>query len=342
MIETGSYGIIVAAVKIVASRSDSKHEPGCCSRKGIMTVKSPKAELGTTITSYRVRARLLTPMLGTAPQDASLYTTYLIEKALKTEYQAAKGKEDVERIDKVKAAMIAQELTTLPGQKGANLITNSPDEVKEVLTSTLGEEESENVVKGKTVYRRTQNGTGGPMLVGYMLRGFIKEGLETHTDIPQPASKVDKFLWIGEFEIPIIRDGSPLTDVDGEWSRPLRTKDQRTGVSRTCIATSEFVNPIGDTEIEFTIFIMPKGFSTAYTGGKMSKDDIERTIALGLAFGGVGQYRNGGHGCFEVVSFTEEEVDWKTALAARVQMLKQGQQLYGSVPEEAAEAAAAD
>lgn len=298
-----------------------------------------REELGTGIKSYRVRAKLLTPMLGTAPEDPELYSTYLIEKALRAEYQTAKTDGDKARIDVVKAGMLAHELSTLPGAKGSELTANSPDAVK----AALDQEDSETSVKGRTVFRRSQNGAtkGAPMLVGYMLRGFIKEGLETHTDIPMPASKVDKFLWIGEFEIPIIRDGAALPNVDGQWSRPLRTKDQRTGVSRTAIATSEFINPIGDTIIEFTIFVMPKGFATSYTGGKMTTDDIQRTIALGLAFGGVGQFRNGSHGCFEMLSFVENDVDWKAALQARLDMLKQGQQLYGSVPALIAEAAGA-
>lgn len=294
------------------------------------TPKAEKVELTTDIRSYKVKARLLTPMLGTAPEDPNLYTTYLIEKALKTEYADAKGKGDTSRVDKTKAAMIAQELTTLPGQKGGGMLSNSPDEVKDALDDGG---EGDSAIKGKTVYRRASNGKGGPMLVGYMVRGFYKEAFDTHTDIPMPASKVDKFIWVGEFEIPILRDGVALSDVDGSWSRPLRTKDQKTGVSRTCIATSEFVNPLGDTTIEFTVFVMAKGFSQTYTGGKFKSDDVERATSLALAFGGLGQFRNGGHGCFEMVSFEENNVDWKAALKARTEMLKAGQQLYaGAAP----------
>lgn len=290
-----------------------------------MAAKAEKQDLSTDIRSFRVKAKLLTPMLGTAPEDANLYTAYLIEKALKTEYADAKGKGDTTRVDKLKAAMISQELTTLPGAKGQGMLANSPDDVKDALDKG---DDGEDTVKGRTVFRRTSNGKGGPMLVGYMVRGFYKEAFDTHTDIPMPASKVDKFLWIGEFEIPIIRDGVALTNIDAEWSRPLRTKDQRTGVSRTCIATSEVVNPIGETTIEFTVYVMAKGFSQTYTGGKFKNEDVERVTQLALTFGGLGQFRNGGHGCFEVTSFVEENVDWKTALKTRQEMLKAGQQIY--------------
>jgi hypothetical protein len=298
-------------------------------RDKMAKAKTEKAELSNDIRCFKVKARLLSPMLGTAPEDQNLYTTFLIEKALKNEYAAAKTKGDTARIDELKAAMIAQELQTLPGVKGGALTANSPDEV----IAALPGDEADLAVKGKTVFRRAKDGT--PMLVGYMLRGMFKEGFESHTDIPMPASKVDRFLWVGEFEIPISRDGQPLKDVDCEWSRPLRTKDQRTGVSRTCIATSEVVNPVGDTTIEFTVFILAKGFSQAYTGGKFKSEDVERVTNLALTFGGLGQFRNGSHGCFEVVSFKEETVDWKAALKARLEMLKAGQQIYGGTPRSA-------
>ncbi len=72
--------------------------------------KVVKADLSTDIKSFRVKAKLLTPMLGTAPEDPNLYTAYLIEKALKTEYADAKTKGDTARVDKAKAGMLAQEL----------------------------------------------------------------------------------------------------------------------------------------------------------------------------------------------------------------------------------------
>jgi hypothetical protein len=287
--------------------------------------KAAKAELSTEIKSFRVKARLLTPMLGTAPEDPNLYTAYLIEKALKQEYQAAKTSGDTTRVDALKSAMVAQELTTLPGAKGQGMLVDSPDEVKDALDKGG---DGDDTIKGKTVFRRTQNGKGGPMLVGYMIRGFYKEAFDSHTDIPMPASKVDKFLWIGEFEVPIYRDGKPLDAIDAEWSRPLRTKDQRTGVNRTCLATSEVVNPVGDTTIEFTVFVMAKAFSQTYTGGRFKNDDVERVTQLALTFGGLGQFRNGGHGAFEVLEFEEKTVDWKDALKARQEMLKAGQQIY--------------
>ena len=92
--------------------------------------------------------------------------------------------------------------------------------------------------------------------------------------------------------------------------------------------TSEVINPVADTTVEFDIVVFGKGFSQAYNAGKFKAADVERVVTTAMAFGGVGQFRNGGHGCFEVVSFTEQEIGWKDALAARLALLKAGQQIY--------------
>jgi hypothetical protein len=302
-----------------------------------MAVKKEKVELTSDIRCFNIEATFLSPCLGTAPSDPLLYEKFLIDSALELEYLAARKAGDTDRIDRMKAGMMAHELSSLPGQQAGHILANSSEEVRLALPA----EEQEGAVKGLTVFRRTAT-SKTPMLVGYMLRGFYKEAFDSHTDIPMPASKVDKFLWIGEFEVPIFRDGKLLDNVDGEWSRPLRTKDPKTGVSRVCIPSSEFVNPLGNTSISFTLFVMAKGFSAAYNGGKFRTEDIERVTHLGLAFGGLGQFRNGGHGCLQVTNFKETTVDWKTALATRIQLLKDGQQLYAGKPKPLADAVHAE
>src|ERR1700722_17265125 len=132
-----------------------------------MAVKKEKVELSTDIACFKVKAQLLSPMLGTAPSDAGLYEKYLIDKALELEYAAAKSSGDRERIDRMKAGMREHELASLPGQQAGHILANSSEEVR----LALPEEDQEGAVKGLTVFRRSSK-EKTPMLVGYMLRGF--------------------------------------------------------------------------------------------------------------------------------------------------------------------------
>jgi len=288
-------------------------------------VVAAKAALPSEVKKYSVEVAFLTPLLGTAPENPALYGDFIIGKALDERLKKAKTEEDKEAVEQIRKAMLDREISMLPGNANSELLESQEKSVQDVLKEAA--EEGAEVVKGRTVFRRLKGQGGGPGMLGYQWRGYLKEAAVTHSDIPQPESKIDKFCWIGEIGIPILRNGKPLRDVDGEFSRPLRTKDQRTGVSRVCIATSEFINPFPVTGCKFTVFVMPKGFSTAYSGGKFSADDVKHWLEAG-AFNGTGQFRSGGHGCFKIVSFVEEDVDWKDALKARLKMLEDGVQLY--------------
>ena len=116
--------------------------------------------------------------------------------------------------------MTANELTMLPGQQGNSALADAPQEVQDALG-----EAGDGLVKGTTIFRRSKS--GGPVLLGYQLRGLLKEAYEAHTDIPQPASKVDKFMYVSQFEIPIVRDGSPLAAVDGEVDPAAQDEGRR-------------------------------------------------------------------------------------------------------------------
>jgi hypothetical protein len=283
--------------------------------------------LTTDLVKFVIGARLLSPCLGTAPADPEIYKKFLIDTALEGELAIAKTDQDRERIEQVRDAMIHHELGSLPGAQGA-ILANTPQEVQDVLKA---EGEVAEGVRGLTVFRRHDHDVEPrrvPALAGHMLRGNMKEAVENNTNIPQPASKVDKYIYVGEFLVEFHRDGKPLSDVDGIWSRPLRTRDMRTQQSRVCIATSEFINPLGATTIEFTIFCLAKAFSKSFGAGGLDVKDIERIVNMGLTFSGVGQFRNGSHGLFEVTSFAQSDMNWHEAVKARLEMLKMGQQLY--------------
>ncbi len=291
------------------------------------TKKKDKKEkappLSTDVRGYHVKAQLVRPWLGTWPQESDLLAQYLTSEALDKARKQAVLREDVERIEQIRAAQLANDLSRLPGAKGGLLLANSP---QEVIAALPANEQENAIVKGMTVFPRGDNGKGGPVAVGYQLKGMYKASFLSFSDIWNPIARTDRFLFVTSLEIPILRDGVPLLKVDGEHSRPLRIYDQQHDTSTSAITASEFINPINSTTIEFDVQVVAKGFSTKGTGGQFP--DMEYITAMALGYVGLGAWRNANHGQFEILSFEEKVIDWKAALATRIAMLKTGTQLY--------------
>jgi hypothetical protein len=331
------------------------------STKAAKKAKTPKADVLRTVRKFHVIAQLLSPILGTVPDDPSIAMTHLNSQDWKARMRLAKINKDfaeIARLNKAADERVIRENSTFAKEraKTATVAVSSAENEeeaeeanREIADEIKPPEDDDSPVPsearagsgadnpetrtGKTVFRRThsviENVEDVPMLVGYMIRGFYKEAFETYTGVYQPVSMVDKFLWVGEFEIPFFRDGKPLADVDvKEWSRPLRTTDRKTRISTSCISKSEVINPIGSTTIEYNVFLMPKGAAESYLKLNLQGDEFERITSMALMFGGLGQFRNGGHGCFEVIHFKEEEIGWKEAWDIRKKMLVDGQQTY--------------
>jgi hypothetical protein len=246
---------------------------------------------------YKVKIEFLTSLLGTAPSSPDIYTDFLIVKKLEVLLKRARTDEDKAAIEKIRGARADHELAQL-----------------------LGDDESD--IKGKTVFRANK---GGICMPGYMVRGFYKEACAMCSSIPQPKSKIDKFLFVIEADIPLMRTdpndptaSRQLQRSDThDLSRPLRTEDSF-GVSRTCLAISEELDP--PVWIEYNIVVLPKGFVQKSDSGKFAKEDVKQWTEAGV-FQGLGQWRSGGHGAFRVVSFSEEDITWAEAVALRTASL---------------------
>ena len=265
------------------------------------------------VLKYRVKIQFLTRLLGTAPSDPNLYKDFIIGKAIENLLKKARTDEDKAGIEELRKARTDHELSLLPAAVNSNLLIDSPESVKDALVKNgNGGEET----KGKTVFRANKSGL---ILPGYMVKGFYKEAAKAIADFAMPTSRIDKWLYIAESEIPLMRNGEQLQrDTVYEWARPLRTEDQY-GVSRTCIAVSEVIDP--PCELTFTVLVLPKGFVQKSDSGKFAKESVKQWTEYG-AFTGLGQWRNANNGAFKVVEFEEQPTDWNDALNLRIAALE--------------------
>lgn len=148
------------------------------------------------------------------------------------------------------------------------------------------------VDKGKTVFARDEN--NNPCIVGYQVRGFLKNACKCLKAIPGTYSEdisaskqvVDRYVTVKERLIPVHFEGE-ISDCQ----RPLRASTPQG--DRVALAISEAIP--AHAWCEFTIVTPYPGFM----------DVVREWLEYG-AINGLGQWRNSGKG-----SFTWEELDFK-------------------------------
>jgi len=138
----------------------------------------------------------------------------------------------------------------------------------------------------------------GLMVKDYQIRGFLKNaGSATQyqidpTGIFDIKGKIDKFVFVFPRNIYL-----GVKEPDGAIERPLRVEDQRTGLSRVCLAKSDYVNPGLKFKIE--IHVLPNKW--------LSMEMIESFLEYGQ-YCGLGQFRNGSYGRFAFKEIIPENV----------------------------------
>ena len=138
--------------------------------------------------------------------------------------------------------------------------------------------------KGWTGFHRDENGL---FVYEYWIKGFLKAAgnvLKDALKVSAMRSKLDDYLFIGPRRIYLGQD-----DPDGVIERPLRAMTMQG--PRVTLARSDYIS--AGKEIEFTITLLPHH--------ELRFGIIERLLRHGELMG-LGQFRNGGYGRFEVVS----------------------------------------
>jgi hypothetical protein len=146
--------------------------------------------------------------------------------------------------------------------------------------------------RGWTGFHSDENGL---FIYDYMIRGFLKNAgnvLKESLKLKAVKSKIDQFVFVFPRKIYL---GKMVPD--GDLKRSLRTMSP-VG-PRVCIAKSDLVN--AGTILDFDLKIVP------------NKDIDMSTIDQIMKYGqlcGIGQFRNGSYGRFEVIP---ESVETKNA-----------------------------
>lgn len=138
--------------------------------------------------------------------------------------------------------------------------------------------------KGWTGFHQDE---GGMFIYEYMVKGFLKAAgnvLKDIIKIKALRSKIDDYVFIKPRKIYLGQ-----SKADGVIERPLRCMTMQG--PRVTLARSDYIK--AGKEIEFEIILIPH------------KEIKEETILTLLKHGelmGLGQFRNGGYGRFEVIS----------------------------------------
>ena len=163
----------------------------------------------------------------------------------------------------------------------------TPEARDEEIEVALSQEERE-VIQGKTQLPRDREGFC--CFLDYQIRGFLKEAgnnLKEQMQLKAVKSKIDNFVFIYPRYIRITPEIKIVPDT---LQRPLRAQTPQG--PRVCLASSEMIPE--DSELNFQIKLLKNK--------DIKMNIIEEIFGYGV-FQGLGQWRNGSYGRFEVVDF---------------------------------------
>lgn len=187
---------------------------------------------------------------------------------------------------KVTIKLIEKMLGTAPdpevyGKYIASLAPKGTDTADEINTLEQIEE------RGTTRFHKDEQGL---FIYNYMIVGFLKEAGNTMKEqlgIKAVKSKIEQFAFVNPRKIYLDK-----AQADGVLERPKRVNGPM-GPQST-LGRSEYINE--GTLIKFCIMLLDNK--------EIKKEVIEEILSYGM-FKGLGQWRNGGYGSFEVISVEE-------------------------------------
>lgn len=162
-------------------------------------------------------------------------------------------------------------------------------------TPEIGEEEAQELGEngGETGMTGFHQDDKGVFIYDYHILGFLKEAgntLKKQAGIKNLRSKIDQFVFVLPRKIYIAKD------IDDVLERPLRASTLQG--PRVTLVSSELVKE--GVEIRFQLRVIKN--DEKVTG------DLLRSILDYGQFRGLGQWRNGGYGRFEVIEFEPIQV----------------------------------
>ncbi len=241
--------------------------------------------MGLDLTTYKVTLRLAEDMLGTVPKNKNVYSSYL----------AGKAKDAIAKDAKKGIPLASGEHPADPNDLSD--VTKGRVDVEAMIA---GETESIRDVeeRGWTGFHEEANGVSPedakPFIFDYMIRGYACEAARTIREIgkvKQLSDKFKRFVAVKPRKIFFkAEDGSFITKRHCSVNeRPLR--GQTPQGPRVTVVRSDVI-PAG-THLEFNLVVLK--------GGGITKPIIETVLSYGGTFMGLGQWRSGGWGRFDVI-----------------------------------------
>jgi hypothetical protein len=189
---------------------------------------------------------------------------------------------------KVRIRLLEDMLGTVPANKAVYseyIESKKPVEMQEEREADTIMEKLEE--KGYTIFHSDEEGI---FLYNYMVKGFLKHAGnvmkgDDNLGVKALKSKLSDFLFVFPRRIHVGK-----AEADGIFERPLRA-DTPKG-PRTSLSRSDKLN--AGTEIEFEIHWLPH---------PEIKEELIRELLEYGQLQGLGQFRNGSFGSFEVVAF---------------------------------------
>jgi hypothetical protein len=152
----------------------------------------------------------------------------------------------------------------------------------------------------------------GIFLFEYMFKGFLKHWgnvLKDKLDVTALRSKIDDIVFISPRKVyPLREDGLIIREPDGVNERSIRVMTPMG--PRVSLIRSDYLAPGAILNIQ--VEIIDVGDKAVKPGAPVKPGKVRitpeliRTLFENGKYAGLGQFRNGGYGRFEVVAFDEE------------------------------------
>lgn len=150
--------------------------------------------------------------------------------------------------------------------------------------------------KGWTGFHSDEHGL---FVFEYVIKGFLKHWgneLKDVLKVKALRSKIDNIVFISPRRIYFTNENGIIQTPDGVVERPLRAMTMQG--PRVSLARSDMIE--SGAKLNFTLEILDNGKK------EITYEMLEKILQYGV-YAGLGQFRNGGYGRFEVAEFTDAE-----------------------------------